>query len=153
MLAVVPGITQVPEQVPELTDQFGVSGGLVDPAGELQIAIVVSAKRLRRIRPWERALHEFDAGIPVVRIADVPAGSVATYEDVARTFRKRLPEDLSVLIDLEGAWVAAFDLDSSVPNLLIFGADGALLAQHSGMYKRPLFEALAADLSRLRVAP
>ena len=28
MLAVVPGITQVPEQVPELTDQFGVSGGL-----------------------------------------------------------------------------------------------------------------------------
>jgi len=131
-----------------LRDQYGIPGGLSDDGDGIQIAIVVSAKRLRRIKPWEQAIRKYDQDLALVRVADVPRTSPTEFDTVATKLKKRLPEDLNVLIDLEGLWVDAFDLDSSVPNVLIFDRKGELLASHSGMYKRSLFEALRADLDQ-----
>ena len=133
-----------------LRDQFGATHGLRTDAQGLQLAIVVSAKRLRRIKPWEQALYGYDADLPVIRVADVPQTAPAEYEQVAAKLKKRLPEDVNVLIDLEGIWAATYGLDSSVPNILVFNGAGELQALHSGMYKGALFDALAADLDRLR---
>ena len=130
-----------------LRDQFGQTDGLVQDADGLQVAIVVSAKRLRRIKPWEQAIRRIDADVPVIRVADVPRSPPAEYDVVAEKLRKRLPEDLPVLIDLDGIWTETFDLDSDVPNVLIFDGRGGLLARHSGMYKGDQFDALAADLT------
>jgi len=133
----------------ELRDQFGVTGGLSEAGALLQLAIVVSAKRLRRIKPWEQAIRGYDEQIPLIRVADVPRSAPTEFEAVAAKLRKRLPEDVNVLIDLQGVWVDRFKLDSSVPNVLVFDGQGRLLSRHAGMYKKALFEALQADLERL----
>ncbi len=134
----------------ELKDQHGDPGGLSTEADGIQIAIVVSAKRLRRIKPWERAILEFDDTLELIRIADVPRSTPTEYQRVAEKLRKRLPDNVNVLIDLKGVWVSEFRLDSSTPNILVFDRAGRLLAQHAGMYKRALFDALQADLELIQ---
>lgn len=131
-----------------LVDQFGETGGLATGADGLQVAIVVSAKRLRRLKPWEQAIREIDTDVPIVRVADVPRTAPTEYESVAATLRKRLPPDVNVLVDLQGVWAAAYALDVSVPNVLIFDGAGTLMAVHSGMFKKAYTEALQADLTR-----
>lgn len=129
-----------------LRDQYGQVGGLASDAEGLQVAIVVSAKRLRRIKPWEQAIRTIESDVPLIRVADVPRTSPAEYQSVADKLKKRLPEDLDVLIDLDGVWMQTFDLDTNVPNVLIFDGAGTLLARHAGMYRNDQFDALAADL-------
>lgn len=132
-----------------LKDQYGHTGGLAADASGLQVAIVVSAKRLRRIKPWEQAIRRIDTDVPLIRVADVPRTAPTEYDAVAEKLRKRLPEDLNVLIDLDGVWMKTFDLDTSVPNVLIFNGAGDLLARHAGMYRKDDFDALESDLTRL----
>ena len=69
--------------VPALYDQFAQVVSLQDGAGQVQVAIVVSAKRLRRIKPWEVALRERFPDLVILRVADIP-GENATYERVCR---------------------------------------------------------------------
>ena len=135
-----------------LIDQYGEPGGLATDADGLQVAIVVSAKRLRRLKPWEQAIREIDTEVPIVRVADVPRTAPTEYESVAEKLRKRLPPDVNVLVDLEGIWASAYDLDVDVPNVLIFDAAGTLVAVHSGMFRKSDAEALKADLSQTPAA-
>lgn len=132
--------------LPSLQDQFGEPVGLDAEAGGVQVAIVVSAKRLRRIKPWEKALREEFPDLTVVRIADIPRSAPTDYDTVAGKLRKRLPEDLSVGIDLEGQWAAVLGLDTSVPNVLVFDAGGNLAYQQSGMFKKSSYPALQSAL-------
>jgi len=129
-----------------LVDQYGEPGGLATDGDDLQVAIVVSAKRLRRLKPWEQAIREIDGEVPIVRVADVPRTAPTEYETVAEKLRKRLPPDVNVLVDLQGVWASAYELDVNVPNVLIFDGAGTLVAVHSGMYKKSYAEALKADL-------
>ena len=135
-----------PEQL-ALIDQYGEAGGLATDADGLQVAIVVSAKRLRRLKPWEQAIREIDTDVPIVRVADVPRTAPTEYESVAEKLRKRLPPDVNVLVDLEGVWASAYALDVNVPNVLIFDGSGTLLAVHSGMFRKSYVDALTADLT------
>jgi len=136
----------VTDAVAPLRDQFGVAGGLAQHSGQVQVAIVVTAKKLRRLKPWERALRENYPDLPVLRVADVPVTAPTEHEQVAEKLRKRLPEDVVVLIDLDGAWSQRYQLDVSVPNLLVFDAGGELRSVHSGLYKSALFAAFQQDL-------
>lgn len=130
----------------ELMDQFGEARSLAQHLGEVQLAIVVTAKRLRRLKPWEREIRERYPELALLRVADVPRTSPTEFPRVAEKLRKRLPDDVAVLIDLEGNWASYFDLDVSVPNVLIFDREGALISAHAGMYKKPLLEAVLNDL-------
>jgi len=132
----------------DLLDQYGVPDSLEAHGEQVRVVIVVSAKRLRRLKPWEEALWTDYPDLPIVRVADIPRTAPTTYEEVAAKLRKRLPEDVSVLIDLDGVWAERFDLDVSVPNLLIFAPDGTLVATHAGMYSPKRFDALIADLQQ-----
>ena len=84
-----------------------------------------------------------------MRVADVPRSAPTEYATVAAKLRKRLPESVAVLVDLEGVWARRFGLDVSVPNLLIFDQRGSLVAAHAGYYKQALFQAVRADLDAL----
>jgi hypothetical protein len=131
------GLMAAPQLAAEsvvLLDQFGVPGSLTENAGSVQVVIVVSAKRLRRIKPWERALRQRFGDLPFLRVADVPRTSPTTHEQVAAKLARRLPSDLSVLIDLDGRWAETYGLDTSVPNLLLFAGDGRLIAREAGMF-------------------
>ncbi|MGI9341780.1 MAG: TlpA family protein disulfide reductase [Gammaproteobacteria bacterium] len=134
-------------ELPQLVDQFGAPVTLDRDAGEIQIAIVVSAKRLRRIKAWEKALRKEFPDLTVVRVADVPRSSPTDYEKVAEKLRKRLPEDVPVGIDLAGEWASALDLDTSVPNVLVFDQAGELAYRQSGMYKKSLYPPLQSAIS------
>lgn len=134
------------DELPTLLDQFGEPVSLDADSVEVQVAIIVSAKRLRRIKPWEKALREEFPGLVVVRIADVPRSSPTEYETVAKKLRKRLPEDVNVGIDLEGLWADALGLDTSVPNILLFAASGELVYQQSGMFKKSRYPSLQGAL-------
>ena len=135
-----------PEQL-TLIDQFGEAGGLATNVDGLQVAIVVTAKRLRRLKSWEQAIREIDSEVPIVRVADVPRTAPTEYESVAEKLRKRLPPDVNVLVDLDGIWATAYALDVNVPNVLIFNGTGTLVAVHSGMFKKSYAAALKADLA------
>lgn len=134
------------DELPTLLDQFGEPVGLDVGTAAVQVAIVVSAKRLRRIKPWEKALRLEFPDLVVVRIADVPRSSPTQYDKVAEKLRKRLPEDVSVGIDLEGQWAEALGLDTSVPNILLFDSTGELVYQQSGMFKKSRFPSLQSAL-------
>jgi hypothetical protein len=136
-------------QPPPLKDQFGATGHLHDHLGSTQVVIVVSAKRLRRIKRWERALRRHYPDVPILRVADLPRNTPVDYEVVAAKLRRRLPEEVGVLIDLEGRWSAEYGLDTSVPNVLVFDAAGELAAKRAGKYDRDLFGALRGELDRL----
>jgi len=136
--------------LPGLRDQDGNPVGLDATANRVQVAIVVTAKRLRRIKRWEKALREDFPDLETIRVADVPQTTSTDFDRVAKKLRRRLPEDLAVGIDVDGDWAAALEIDTSVPNILLFDPAGDLIFQQSGMYKDALYEPVRAALFAAR---
>lgn len=139
-------------ELPTLPDQYGEPVGLEAGRGDVQLAIVVSARRLRRIKPWEKALRQEFPDLVLLRIADVPRTSPTAYDSVAQKLRRRLPPDVHVGIDLDGRWAQTFGLDTSIPNLLLFDRSGKLLYQQSGMFKKSRFPPMQTALIQARDA-
>jgi hypothetical protein len=52
---------------------------------------------------------------------------------VAEKLSARVPEGVSVLIDIDRRWAAALDLDTGRPNLLIIDPEGRLTATFRGL--------------------
>lgn len=118
----------------QLKDQLGRADSLAAHRGEVVVAFVVTARRLRRIKAWEQALRAQYDDVHYLRVADVPDTGSATYEDIAEKLRRRVPEEVSTLIDLDRAWATTFELDTTQPNLLIFDSKGALQERFRGYY-------------------
>lgn len=129
-----------------MPDQFGVARPALQATGEPVVVLVVTARRLRTVRPWERALAERYEGLRTVIVADVPDDPPAEYERVAERLSARVPDGVSVLIDMERAWARELGLDTSRPNLLLLGGDGRLVASVAGRWSEsaddPLFDAV-----------
>ncbi len=136
-------------ELPQLIDQYGETLKIDQADSEVAIAIVVSAKRLRRLKKWEMALRERFPELMVLRVADVPQTTAVQHADVAKVLEKRLPPNFPVGIDLNGEWSARLDVDSSVPNIVVFNADGELHSIHPGMFNKKAFAAAAADIDLL----
>jgi hypothetical protein len=135
-----------------LRDQLGAADSLASKAGRPQVVFVVSARRLRRLKEWELELDRRLEGIGFMRIADVDESEAnrPTYEEVAATLRKRVPQPVRVLVDLDRIWAGALSLDTREVNVLAFDASGAEVARARG---RPRPEALAAIESALLRLP
>jgi hypothetical protein len=113
------------------------------------LVTVVHAKRLRKLKSWERALRERLDEVHYLRIADVPTDPPVTHEEVAEKLRKRVPEEVSILIDLERRWARALELDTSQPNLLIFDRSGRLVSSYRGGRNRFLEAYVTRELEKL----
>jgi len=121
--------------------------------GQVVLVTVVHATGLRKLKSWETALRERLEGVHYIRIADVPADPPLTHDEVAEKLRQRVPEEVSILIDLEGEWRKAFGLAAAalyLPQLLPLVATD--LASHGhclGIYARlfPLLTGLAPGVS------
>ena len=136
-----------------LPDQHGVQDSLAEHRGHVVVVMTVTAKRLRNIKPWERHLRERVDGIHFLRVADVPADSKATHTSVAAKIRERVPEGVSVLIDVDRAWATELDLDTERPNLLIIDRDGRLIASFRGLFAPELLEPVVDQLEELLETP
>ena len=111
---------------------------------ETTIVFVVDARRLRLVRAWEKALHDRYERIPTYRVATLPDD--ADLDAVRRRLAPRLPEGVSVHLDVGGRIADEFDLDTSRPNLLFFDAQGTLFHHAKGRFNRESFDQLTLQL-------
>jgi hypothetical protein len=118
----------------QLRDQNGDPDTLAAHRGRVVVVMVVDAKRLRNLRPWARELRERFDEIETMLIAEVPADPPTTYERVVGKLSERIPDDVSVLIDMERLWATTLDLETSRPNLLLVDRNGSLVASYFGSY-------------------
>jgi hypothetical protein len=122
----------------QLRNQHGDPDTLAAHRGRVVVVMVVDAKRLRNLRPWARELREHFDTLDTILIAEVPADPPTTYERVVEKLGERIPDDVSVLIDMESRWAENLDLDPSRPTLLLVDRNGNLVATYFGSYEAGL---------------
>jgi hypothetical protein len=132
----------------ELRDQFGNTDSLVRQRGNAVVAVVVSVRRLAMIERWERDLSERVPGIRFLNIADLPDDTAVDIERTAATLRKRVPAGVAVLMDPDRRWANSYSLDTALPNLLVFDAEGRLLARFRGRWNPELAMQVASSVPR-----
>lgn len=126
----------------ELQNQFGGRDSLVAHQGSALVAVVVNVRRLALIETWERDLSVKIPGIRFFNVADLPSQGVVDLEQTAATLRRRVPPEVPVLMDVERHWATLLELDTNLPNLLVFDAGSMLVARFRGRWS----EALARDV-------
>jgi len=126
------------KQPPMLEDQYGQKSGLGDYTGEAVLAIVATPRKLRWIGKWEAAIRVEMPELMSIRIADVTDRPTPDYKKVADMLRKKVPEDISVLIDLQNQWASQYTLDTSEPCLVLFDSDHHVVAKFRGRPKGAL---------------
>lgn len=132
---------------PPLRDQLGREDGLADRRGKTVVALVVDARHLRSLKGWEVELHDRLPQVSFLRVADVPKDPPVTWKRVADKLRDRVPDEVSVEIDLERTWATTYELDTSEVNLLVFDAGGKLTARFRGRRGKPLVEQIVAAVA------
>ena len=135
-----------------LRDQYGDEDSLAAYRGQVVVVMVVTARRLRNIKPWEADLREQMEGVQYLRIADVPEGSPADSDQVAEKLRERVPDEVPVLIDMERRWATTLVLDTDRPNLLLVDARGRLVATFRGRYTPQLAADVIEALKKIQGA-
>jgi hypothetical protein len=123
------GLAQAPPPIP---DQHGRLHGLADHQGRPVAALVVTVGRLRHIRGWEVELGRRFPELRFLRAAHVPPRPGTSRESVAKALRGRVPDEVPVMIDMEGAWAAAYGLDPGDVNVLLFDRGGARVFSYRG---------------------
>jgi hypothetical protein len=137
----------------ELTDQHGQRDSVARHRDEVLVTMVVTASRLRNLKAWERELRERFPELRFVRIADVPQDPPVTLERVANKLAQRVPEEVSVLIDLERRWADELELETDRPNLLLFDRRGRLASAIRGRAEPDLLDRFCADIATILEAP
>jgi hypothetical protein len=135
------------EQPPMLRDQYGQNSGLGDYSGAPVLAIVATPRKLRWIGKWEAAIRADIPELMSIRIADVTDRPTPDYQKVADLLRKKVPEDISVLIDLQSQWASHYTLDTGEPCLVLLDSNHSVIAKFRG---RPKGELVNDVISALR---
>jgi hypothetical protein len=133
----------VPSAPAPVRDQFGRLDSVAAHRGKAVVALVVTARRLRALKGWELDLRRRFEDLRFLRVVDVPEEPPVAYEDVARKLRDRVPQEVSVLIDLGRTWAAAYGLDTQEVNVLLFDEAGRLATR----FRVPRNEASLAVVS------
>jgi hypothetical protein len=136
-----------------LTDLDGKSVAVSTILDGPTVVMVVTARRLRGLKAWERALRERYGDLGYVRIADVPADPGVTLEHVTDKLRDRVPAGVQVLIDLERRWAEGLQLETNRPNLLLLNRRGELAGVFQGRYDDSLLEQVCAVIDGMRSEP
>ena len=135
-----------------LPDQYGVLDRLAAHREHVVVAMVVTAKRLRNLKAWENRLsRRYDDlhYLRVLDVADVPEGEPVTVDEIAARLLERVPEEISVLIDLERRWAEALELDTARPNIIVFDREGRFVTSVRGREDSALAEQLFRAIDSL----
>jgi hypothetical protein len=137
----------------ELRDQYGNVDSLARWRGAPVIVVVVSVRRLAMIEKWEKDLSERVPGIRFMNVADLPVDAPVDPGRTALTLQKRVPPGVNVLMDFAREWATTCELDTELPNLLVFDAAGQLTARFRGRWTAELAAEVAAAVPRPVAAP
>ncbi len=132
----------------ELRDQYGNTNSLLRQRGGAVVVVVVGVRRLSMIERWERDLSQRVPGIRFLNVADLPDDAPVDAGRTAATLRKRVPDGVPVLMDLDRRWATSYALDTALPNLLVFDAQGRLLARFRGRWTDELAAQVASTVPR-----
>ena len=148
-------LTGVPAEVAELVlpDQRGDRDSLAAHRGDVVVAMVVTARRLRNLKGWERDLRDRFDEVEFFRVADVPDDPPVTYQDVVDKLAERIPEGVSVLIDVDRRWSTELGLDTGRPNILLIDREGNLAARFRGRSEPELVEEVSRKIEELLRKP
>lgn len=127
-----------------LPDQHGGSDSLAAHRGNAVVVVVVDARRLGTVKKWEKDLLTRFPKLHVLTVADVNEKQPTTLERVSSVLAKRVPPEVTVLIDMERLWAQEFALDTEAPNLILFDGGGAVVGRFRGRFS----EELAAEVGR-----
>ena len=137
----------------KLRDQYGNEDSLAAHRGQVVVVMVVTAKRLRNIRPWEQNLREHFDQLEYLRITDVPSDPPGSYEQIASKLLERVPEGVPVLIDLDRRWATALGLDTERPNILLIDGNGKLVSAFRGRHSPDLAAEVIQELEAILASP
>ena len=137
----------------QLLDQRGVADRLADHTDRVVVVMVVTARRLRNLKGLEKDLQQRYGDVHFLRIADIPEEPPVTREQVARKLDKRVPDDVSILIDIDRQWARGLELDTQRPNLLVFDRGGKFVSAFRGRAEPELLDEIHAVLDELTEAP
>ncbi len=132
-----------------LPDQYGKAVSMAAYEGQPFVVIVASGRKLRHIKGWEEGLRESYPELVSARVADITDMPRPSHEQVAEKLRKRAPEGVSIMIDLENRWATAFSLDTEEPCILIFGSNGELRARFRGRANKARLTEVTAALASM----
>ncbi len=132
-----------------MKDQFGDVSQIAVHRGDPAVVIVVTARRLRTVKPWEEALRERYGDLRTFLVADVPEEPPPSFERVAAKLEQRVPAGVQVLIDLDRGWAKELSLDTSRPNLLLLDAEGRLVDSYAGRWRPEAGSEFFAAVDRL----
>jgi len=138
---------------PPLPDQNGSQIDISELRGAPLLVIVVSARKLRHIKGWEEGLRDTHPDLVSARVADVNEEPRPDYEQVSAKLRKRVPEGVSIMIDLQRLWAQEYQLDTAEPCLLLFTADYELIAQFRGRANKERLAEVSGLLDEMQVLP
>jgi cytochrome oxidase Cu insertion factor (SCO1/SenC/PrrC family) len=137
----------------QLRDQYGYPHTLAAHHGRVVVVMVVDAKRLRNLRPWAKELGEHFDNLETILIAEVPSDPPTTYERVVEKLSEKIPDEVSVLIDMKSLWAQTLNLDASRPNLLLIDRNGHLTATYRGSHEPGLAATVVKHIEVLLAAP
>ena len=140
-----------------LPDQHGALISLADYQArhpeQAVLAIVVTGRKLRLVKGWEEGLRESYPQLVSMRVADIKDEPRPSQDQVAEKLRKRAPENVSILIDLQNRWATNYGLDTEEPCLLLFDSAGKLVAQFRGRASKARLNEVTAALAEWLAAP
>jgi hypothetical protein len=131
----------------QMPDQHGGRDSLAAHRGNQVIVVVVDARRLGTVRRWEQDLMTRFPKLHILTVADVNEKRPTTVERVASVLNRRVPAEVTVLIDMERLWAREFELDTSAPNLVVFAPDGTLVARFRGRWTAELATEVGRSLT------
>jgi hypothetical protein len=154
LLLLVGGAATSAVEPPALLDQLGRTDSLAAHRGQIVVVLAADLRALRGLRAWELALRDrlgsLAEKIQFLRVADAPPDRGITRERVLDKLEGRVPDDVRILIDVEGTWREAYDLVTRQPNVLVFDRDGRLLHTLRGQCEPGAVERVALRILELK---
>lgn len=138
-----------------LVDQRGKTDSPQAYPGEIVLVLTTNANRIRRIKKWSRGIDKISKDLKVnlhlLYVTHIPENK--DVDKIIPYLQKKVPEDVSILIDEHNYWLESFKLAPKKMNLLIFSKDGLLYKTYSEKYSIKLLNMIHKDIKALSIHP
>jgi hypothetical protein len=121
--------------LPLLEDQFGKPDGPSRHPGGLVVLICGAPNKLRQMKGWEDGLKpKLGPEVDFLRVVDGRHITRSQQEEAKATLRKKVSPQISILLDWEGRYWEALNLEPGTVELAFFSHGNPLPYRSSGRW-------------------